>query len=268
MKLQKITIGADPEMFLYNTKKQNFCSAIEIIPGTKENPYRPTQLQSGFGLQTDNVLVEFNIPPSRFEDEHEFINNILTMRQYIDAFIREKDNNLITVCQASANFPMEELAHPQAMEFGCDPDFNCYNGQQNIKPQIRDITLRSAGFHWHIGFENPNIKYSVKLIRYMDLYMGVPSVLLDRDTKRRKLYGKAGAFRIQPYGVEWRVLSSFFLKSPDLIALMYRQLEKAIQAFEDSEELPNPYEITTTINKSDITKAKELIEKYNITNLI
>ena len=34
----------------------------------------------------------------------------------------------------------------------------------------------------------------------IDAYVGLPSILYDTDAERRKLYGKAGCFRLQPYG--------------------------------------------------------------------
>lgn len=32
------------------------------------------------------------------------------------------------------------------------------------------------------------------------MYLGIPSVVMDPDTKRRTLYGKAGDFRLKAYG--------------------------------------------------------------------
>ena len=56
------TIGSDPELFLFNTKTGKIVSAIDKIPGYKFCPYTEG-LPEGFGLQTDNILAEFNIPP-------------------------------------------------------------------------------------------------------------------------------------------------------------------------------------------------------------
>ena len=61
-------------------------------------------------------------------------------------------------------------------------------------------TLRSAGFHIHVGYPQNNIDVSVQMLRYIDVYVGIPSILYDTDSERRKLYGKAGCFRLQPYG--------------------------------------------------------------------
>lgn len=266
MKLKNATLGTDPEMFLFDTQTQKFKSAIDIIPGTKELPFRPDELDNGFGLQTDNVLIEFNIPPVSIDRPDLFIQNINTMKQYIQMWLNKYDQNYTTRCQASAYLDESELIDERACMFGCDPDFNCYTKKQNPSPQIKEPTLRSAGFHWHIGFENLTAKSCINLIRYMDLFMGIPSIILDTDVKRRLLYGKAGAFRFQPYGVEWRVLSSYFLQDDTTIGFMYQQLMKAIKAFEDNVALPAPRIVVNTINKSDINTAKTLIDMFHIAN--
>jgi hypothetical protein len=75
------------------------------------------------------------------------------------------------------------------------------------------------------------------MIYLMDLFLGVPSIFMDTDKtapRRRTLYGQAGRFRVKPYGMEYRSLSSFWLASPILVELIYdvskfvlEQLEKA-----------------------------------------
>lgn len=54
--------------------------------------------------------------------------------------------------------------------------------------------------HIHIGYNNPEIEKSVDIIKAMDLFLGIPSILMDKDTLRRSRYGKAGAFRFKSYG--------------------------------------------------------------------
>ena len=51
-----------------------------------------------------------------------------------------------------------------------------------------------------MGYENPDVDTSLALVKYMDVFLGVPSVIKDKDTKRRSLYGKAGCFRLTDYG--------------------------------------------------------------------
>ena len=60
-------------------------------------------------------------------------------------------------------------------------------------------------------------------IPLIDLIAGIPSVLIDRsgnNKKRRKIYGKAGDFRYQPHGIEYRTLSNFWIKSYTMMHLM------------------------------------------------
>jgi len=55
----------------------------------------------------------------------------------------------------------------------------------------------------------------------MDLYLGVPSVLMDKGELRKQLYGKAGAYRMKPYGVEYRTLSNFWIFSDTTIGWVW-----------------------------------------------
>ena len=68
-----ITIGADPELFIINEKTNDVVSSIGLIPGIKGKPFEPKGYKKGFGIETDNILAEFNIPPA--ESKQEFINN-------------------------------------------------------------------------------------------------------------------------------------------------------------------------------------------------
>jgi hypothetical protein len=110
------------------------------------------------------------------------------------------------------------------------------------------------GGHIHIS------EYNVDLIRYMDLYLGVPSILMDTDTRRRELYGKAGAYREKPWGLEYRVLSNFWYKTPELIGWVWDQCERATEA-----DHPVDWSaVRSIIDTGDITGAKELCYRYNL----
>ena len=51
-----------------------------------------------------------------------------------------------------------------------------------------------------MGYENRNIDTSMLMLQYIDAYVGIPSIIYDTDAERRKLYGKAGCFRLTKYG--------------------------------------------------------------------
>lgn len=254
-------IGTDPELFLIdNTNK--IISAINKIPGTKHNPYKPEHLSSGFGLQTDNILVEFNIPP--IQQESQLLTNINIMKDYISEYLIKHNYYVNQAYLASAIVEEDQLYDIQALEFGCDPDYSCYTVKQNKPPKLQNPLLRSAGCHWHIGYEKLSIEKGINLIKYLDMYLGIPSILLDKDTNRRSLYGKAGSFRFQPWGVEYRVLSSYFMSSNETISFCYNQISKAIDAYENQQKMIVSEEIFEVINNNNETLANQLINKFNL----
>lgn len=198
MKVSNITIGADPELFIINEKTGKVVSSIGIIPGEKGKPWVGEDMPNGFGLETDNIVAEFNIPP--VGDMVSFINCIEYMKNYIDKFVKNINPELGILCAASQSVDKDQLNSPQAKEFGCDVDFNAYTEEPNPKPKGTKTNTRSCGFHIHIGYENHNIDTSLALVKYLDAYLGLRSVIADPDKKRRSLYGKAGCFRLTPYG--------------------------------------------------------------------
>lgn len=219
-------------------------------------------MPNGFGLETDNIVAEFNIPP--VSDEASFINNIEYMKQYIDKFVKNINPDLGILCAASKSVDKSELQSPQAKMFGCDVDFNAYTQEPNPKPKGNRTNLRSCGFHIHVGYKDNNIDSSLLLVKYLDAYLGLPSLLKDPDKKRRSLYGKAGCFRLTPYGVEYRVLSSAMMKDIETLKFVWNQLCRAIGAYNDGKNIP-PEEMTVSaINESDVELAKKLIAEFNL----
>lgn len=262
MRINNVTIGADPELFIINEKTKKVVSSVGKIPGEKGNPYVAEDMPSGFGLETDNILAEFNIPPAKSCEA--FVNNIEYMKQYIDKFVKNINQDYGILCAASKTVDKNQLQSPQAQLFGCDVDYNAYTEAPNPKPEGTKTNLRSAGFHIHIGYSNPNIDTSILLVKYLDMYLGVPSVIYDKDKRRRSLYGKAGCFRLTSYGVEYRVLSSAMMKDVNTLQFVWAQLQKAIAACNVGARLGNVSDTVQAINESNTDLAKKIIEFYNI----
>lgn len=120
--------------------------------------------------------------------------------------------------------------------------------------------------HIHVGYDDNNIETSLNIIKAMDLFLGVPSIVLDDDTDRRKMYGKAGCFRIKPYGVEYRTLSNFWIASEELTNWVFEQTLKAIDfvnsGFDFDDDLSK--NIQDCINNQDIELSKKIIEDLKI----
>lgn len=146
----------------------------------------------------------------------------------------------------------------------CDPDFCIYTKNPNEVGKASKTSLRSAGFHIHVGYPENNIDTSIAMLYYIDAIVGLPSILYDTDVERRNLYGKAGCFRLQPYGFEYRTLSSFWIANPSRLRFIWRQLMYALYAYENGYNLPD-YDLTrSTIDNNDVDTAKALIFEFNL----
>lgn len=251
-------IGADPELFLVSTQGK-LISSIGIIGGSKEEPR--IIREDGCAVQEDNVAVEFNIPPA--DTVTKFLESINFNLTYLENFVREKGLSL--AIHASGEFEADQLKSRKAREFGCDPDLNAWTRQPNPSPRSDNRMLRSAGGHVHVGFEGERLN-PLDVIKAMDVFLAVPSVLHDDDTRRRELYGKAGACRIKSYGVEYRTLSNFWLKTDQLKEWVFHQTHLAVAFVRNSGYISHDEgeAIQHCINTSDKNLAVELCAHYGV----
>lgn len=215
------TFGSDPE-FMVVSPKGEYVSAIGKVPGTKEDKL---SLGNGHYAFHDNVLAE--CCPKYGSTKEEVVANFRDCFQLyanVVAPFRLK-------AQASNTYPAKECLDPAALEFGCDPEFNAYDMATVNAPKCeKGNTFRSGGGHIHLGHckgdNYPLLDFMGRwwLTRLMDVFVGIPSLLLDNDPTsqaRRKLYGGAGNMRPQDYGIEYRTLSNFWLATPKLVELMH-----------------------------------------------
>lgn len=256
----KITIGSDPEVFF--EKEGVVRSAIGMIEGSKYNPFPITE--KGHMIQLDNVAFEYNIPPC--ENEEDWVKNIIFVREHLRGVAILNGGDLST--KASAELPNEDLEHPDAQMFGCDPDYNVWSRSMNEPPEVGE-NLRSCGGHVSIGYPNPTQEMSEKMIKAFDVYLGLPSLFEDPDTERRKLYGKAGCFRLPEYGFEYRTLSNYWIHKEEYIRQIYRRAMYATNLVLSGDFNENDWDgVEEIINTNDKEKAKELLEKINVLTTI
>jgi len=263
-KFTSVRFGADPELFLI-THRGKFVSSVGRIGGSKESPRAIDR--SGSAVQEDNVAVEFNTRPA--STQKDFVKSILKPLTYLTKFVAGQNLQLRIV--PSAIFTKEELMSPQAMTFGCDPDFNAWTGKENPPPQAigRTKRLRTCGGHLHLSWKMPEPGEREEIIKALDLFLGVPSTFLDGDTLRRSLYGKAGAYRPKDYGVEYRVLSNFWIRSTQSIEWTYSQAQRALQFLMDGNTLDGEDKslILKTINNNHKKSGERLIAKHDLSLL-
>jgi len=272
------TIGTDPEFFL--KKGDEFVSSQSAkIQGTK---HEPVALKNGGTIQRDNVAVEFATEPAT--DGKDFVDKVKSC--LVDTYnMLPKGHDLIV--EPSATFDKVHLTDPEAQEFGCDPDFNAYTVSMNEKPWCGDSGFRSCGAHIHVGCLGSDgkamkgleflLQFDGKIlaIKSMDLFHGTISTVLDNSNaavKRRELYGKAGAHRPTDYGVEYRVLSNYWMKSPELVMLMDGLTRDAMALIVDDKlqkilDIVGEDELQNVINNGLVVDAQKIVENYVMPNM-
>jgi len=256
-----LKLGCDPEIFLRDAAG-GLISAIGLIGGTKSHP-QPLPLGDGYAVQEDNVAVEFNTPPA--ENAEVFSTQIGNTIAFLSDQIKERYGLDFSTLSA-AIFPDEQLNHPMSFVFGCDPDFNVWTKKQNPRPQAPDARLRSCGGHVHIGYAFNNKEHASRALKLVDLFLGVASVIVDEHGDvRRPLYGKAGACRFKPYGVEYRTLSNFWVFDDKLRQWVFKNTEKAMSLLDTSFDIDSQGDlIQEAINNNNKDLAMSLINQHNI----
>lgn len=246
-----LTIGSDPEGFL--VQNGVFIPALGLVGGDKN---KPIKVKDGFAVLEDNVMVEFNIPPS--DNGINLKSDISYMVEHIKTDILKGKYDLSFI--PSVDFTDEQLNHPKAREFGCAVDYDVWT-EMPRSLATNKTNRRFGGGHVHFGYPNSDIDMSIKMVKLCDLFMLVPSVLYDSDNERRKMYGQPGAFRFTDYGFEYRSLSNFWVnKYEDMIVNQIQQIKDNINLDVDSEK----NNINEVIRNNNIELAQELIYKYNI----
>lgn len=268
---EKLSIGSDPEFFLRDSSG-SLITAIGLLGGTKK---RPRGTPNG-SVQEDGVAAEFNsLPSSTLKD---FIkNHNLVMDDMRD--ILEPQGVQIDLNMASAFFDEDLLKSEQALTSGCDPDYNAWD-LSNIENPIVDLyntNLRATGGHLHIEFVGcKDVDSRINFTRVLDYQIGVPSIILDRDKSRRTLYGKAGAHRPKFKskhgfdGIEYRVLSNFWLRNNDYMKYIYERVEHCNLHWESLIDEANYLgeEIRYIINKGDSQDAIAFCDYHKVATYV
>lgn len=260
-----ITIGSDIEIFLQDDHGP--VSAVGIIEGDKETPI---EFLPGFGLQRDNVMAEFNIPPVSLGDEESFASHIKTCLEHIQKVIPSYMSLLI---KPSVEMREEDLQCEEACQFGCSPFIDIWKQRsktiQEESIYAEDVgNFRFCGGHIHIGWQGASSGYNkisggwtdqeeiekkLFLASLCDIFLYIPSYFEDKDDVRRQYYGKPGKVRFKDYGIEYRSLSNYFAGDEKLMRKIMERLSQMV-------------EYANTVHPSDYVAAFEhhrsIMEKF------
>lgn len=260
--MSTILLGADPEVFV--KKDGLFKSAYGLIKGDKKNPQKVP-----YGaVQVDGMALEFNINPAATENE--FCINVQEVFNYMKKMVPEYEVVSVPVAHFAPDYM---AAQPiEALELGCDPDFNAWeDGAANPRPD-GDRPMRTASGHVHIGWTqdekitDPDHIYRANLVvKNLDFFLGLASLEYDKEVMRREMYGKAGACRYKSYGVEYRTLSNAWLQSEKLMRWVFRAAKKGVEETMAGNFLFERHgDIQHIINTSDVKAARSIIKREGL----
>lgn len=211
-------LGCDPEFFL-KRKSDGKVIGSELLIDKKQG------INSGRGkVIVDGVQVEINPSPSncRASLGNSIVSCFAVLKQQMDI-----KGEFTADFSTTVELTKEELdkLHEDSRKFGCAPSLNAQTGKTSvIAVKGEDHMYRSAGGHIHIGTGKLTDEQVIRLTFMMDILVGIPCVLLDRDPgniERRKIYGRASEYRLPPHGYEYRTLSNFWLRGYPLMSMVF-----------------------------------------------
>lgn len=268
--MAQFTIGCDPEIFIEDADG-NPVNPEGIIPGTKEEPVK---VALG-AVQVDGLAAEFNTDPLKVTNKTLFSDRVSLQIRTLQAFLPKGYKIVIKPVQ---EFSQEFLdaQSGKAKELGCDPDFNAYTMKENPRPDGETATFRTGAGHIHIGWgddipvDNPeHFKICADFVKVLDATVGLYMTVLEKPNKRAELYGKAGAFRPKPYGVEYRTPSNVWIASAERRKTIVNLVNNAIRYHSGGqfeyylEQKGTSFEgIRDIIDTKDVTKAKDILRNY------
>ena len=227
--MTNLLIGCDPEVFVFDTKAGKYVTGHGLIPGTKDKPFKV----DGGAVQVDGMALEFNIDPASSSEE--FVGNIEKVLKALKGMLPP---HLELAAKPTVEFGKAYLSTmpEEAVELGCEPDYNAYTGKENPRPNAASTFRTSAG-HIHIGWtegmdpkDPDHFEACCMFAKFLDYHLGATAALWDEDDKRRQLYGDRGAFRPKPYGMEYRSPSSAWLMDKRIWAVIPKLVNKAWEA--------------------------------------
>lgn len=270
MAIRDFTVGVDPEIFL--TLDGKAVSAYGLIEGSKEKPF---PVPSG-AYQVDGTAVEFNTDPVPLNDFTTFNAKMVTVMKELQKAVSAKGDYKFNISPVQ-DYDQEYLDSlpDESKELGCDPDYNAYTMEENPRPD-GERPFRTGAGHIHVGWgadipvENrEHHEICAGFVKMLDATVGLFMTCIDRDPRRRELYGKAGAYRAKPYGVEYRFPSNVWIQEKVLRRAVHILVGKAVNYMEAGYSVrkitgQTEEQIRYILDNGDAILAKQVLRKSGI----
>lgn len=262
-KALQFTVGSDPELMLLRASDNKIISSLNVL---KKDKHEPIDLGGGVKMYADCTLVETSFTPVKgFEPIVPRFREVFT-RMY-EGLDRIEKGAYRLLPKASHMFGEEELTDERAKLIGCDPSYEAYERRMHQPAPFTD-GLRTGSLHLHIGradYETASdnrlmtLQSKENVIKLMDVFVGCSSVIICKDDSapaRRRLYGACGSFRPTPWGLEFRPLDPYALKTPELLQLIWDLTEYSMTYV--NEDI-----VTDLLKKVDAEEVQKAVNKYD-----
>lgn len=251
-KIENFQIGSDAELFLMNKETNEVVNAKKYIKGTKQAPYNFDKSSPFWCTSLDGISAEFNIPPCTTAQE--FSDSLEKCIQYINSKL---PSSLCTIHTPAVYVDAKQLRTREARSMGCESSFSAYTLRHNPRPNGFVTNLRTCCTHVHMKYDNMRFEDGAEWIKACDLFLGIPSLVIEPDNDRRKLYGTLGEFRFGNT-VEYRTLSSFFSQSDTLRKWVFNNAVNAINWINEgnrvTDEMAHSFRTAMETNDKDLVK--------------
>ena len=271
----ELTIGSDFELFIKDNETQKFVSSLDLFDD--KDKYDPFVIDDHTKFFCDNVLFEGNVKYATTKKD--LVENFrFTLTKMAECLSEKYGDRYSFIADAAHEFDDESLNNPKAREAGCSVSYNAHTKGISETAPFEKVNTRTSALHAHFGRTDFNKIKNRKgqilldhnsrndIVLLSDLFIGNTMNLIDNDVEnsilRRKYYGKSGELRTPPFGVEYRVLHSYFLRHPSMIEFLYDlsvEMFKYIRAGQE-QVLLNRFNMETlslaiNTNNKEISKA-------------
>lgn len=229
-----VTIGCDPELFLFDNIKQRIVPAIGKIGGSK---HKPLSLVGGGMVQLDGTVLEFGTAPATSGED--FVSQIQSTINQIRTKLDNRFHGRYELrCGALAGYHPEDIDEDHiGLNVGCSPQyrFTSDNALEVVGGVSKlDRSAIPVGGHIHVGFgcnlPITDERLVVSAARFTELFHESMPVFDNVPAARRdRILGIVddAVVRIKPYGLEYRNLPSYWLADKRL-AVAFTDLAKCV----------------------------------------
>lgn len=257
-----VQFGGDFELHFYDPNLKRIIPAEPIL-GVDKNAY----------ISSDHTAAE--IRPTASNNIKQFVKNTRELLIQLKEKAKKSELDLVlspanTLFGYTAEsilalyYTKEELGNKSENTF----KYYC----QKVNQTLIDKSIRTQGGHIHLLCKQ---KHQQTLVKLLDIYIAIPFMLIFdsvEETIRRKKYGQAGNYRNKGDLLEYRVLSSNLIYSPEILSNTLETIDTIQQnsanLYKLTEEFfeKNKYNIPDIINNGQLDIALELWSK--ITNYL